>query len=329
MPDPLRCLLAVVLTAGASAVVALALGRWKLPVGWAEVISLAAGLAVGSVVLRLPLVWPPINGLGRLLTIVVPAALVVELIASWSWARRRAWCLRFVLAMGAGPVLLRGSVYLSGVSPEWPPWQAALVLTLSGVLLFAEWVLLTKLSRRSGGISVSLSVAAAVLCGGVAVMFAGYVAGGLAALPLSVALCGCVVMSGWLNGGDDLCEGILTIGVVGLFGLLYVGRFFGQLSTERAVVLFLAPLAGWLVELPLFRRQLTWRIALCRLVLVGIPLAIVLLFAKRDFDRDMRPLLGRSHDATTQVSRVGPASLRAPAHRERRQASGIRKNRLT
>jgi hypothetical protein len=79
--------------------------------------------------------------------------------------------------------------------------------------------------------------------------------------------------------------------------LLFIGRFFGQLSTGRALAILLAPLLCWITELPRLRRQNPWFVGSLRLVLVMIPLAVVLFLAKRDFDRDMAPLFVNSETA--------------------------------
>jgi hypothetical protein len=84
--------------------------------------------------------------------------------------------------------------------------------------------------------------------------------------------------------------------------LLFIGRFFGGLTTTRALTLFLAPLLCWATELAFLRGRKPWQVSALRLALVAIPLAVVLAVAKRDFDRDMAPLLGA---ATT---RAGPAT---------------------
>src|SRR5207249_4080071 len=48
--------------------------------------------------------------------------------------------------------------------------------------------------------------------------------------------------------------GVIGVGIVGLFGLLVVGRFFATLTTLHAGLLFLAPTAYWLVAFPRFDR---------------------------------------------------------------------------
>ena len=84
---------------------------------------------------------------------------------------------------------------------------------------------------------------------------------------------------------------LIGIGVVGLFGVLFIGRFFGRLSTGCTVVILLAPLLCWVSETPLLRHRKPWFIGSVRLLLVAIPLAAVLALAKLEFDQKMAPLL--------------------------------------
>ncbi len=98
---------------------------------------------------------------------------------------------------------------------------------------------------------------------------------------------------------------------MGLFGVVFIGHYFGRLSAPSAVILMLAPLAGWITELPPLRHGNTWLVASLRIAVVAIPLAGVLAVAKRDFDRDMAPLLSRAVAECT----VAPQNLPAPASR--------------
>jgi hypothetical protein len=84
---------------------------------------------------------------------------------------------------------------------------------------------------------------------------AGGLAGGAAA---AVVLSGAPGTTGWLGPG-----------VVGLFSVLVVGRFFANLTTVHALVLLFAPLLAWLPELPGFHRlQLSLR-GFVRVVLIA------------------------------------------------------------
>ena len=82
------------------------------------------------------------------------------------------------------------------------------------------------------------------------------------------------------------------MGVLSVFSILILGRFFGELSTGRAVVIFLAPVLCWATELPAIRNRKPWLIAAVRLALVAIPLAAVLFLAQRDFARNSAATAG-------------------------------------
>jgi hypothetical protein len=137
----------------------------------------------------------------------------------------------------------------------------------------------------------------ATQCAGLTVMMAGYIKGGAAAFPLAATLAATTV--GARLAAKPLAPAIVGVGVVNLFGVLFIGRFFGRLSTGCSLALLLAPLLCWVTELPPLRKGNRWLVGLLRLALVAIPLLVILAIAKRAFDRDMAPLLGDAH-ATTE-----------------------------
>lgn len=317
MPEPLLFLKAMGAAAIVSAVFVLTMGRLRRRVSmtrlnssWlnsACVLGTGLGLAVGCFVLSLRWTWPPVHGLDRFLTIVVTAVLGIELIAGFqSVPRRVAWFLRMSLAAAVPRILLHGSVYLNhrnGSDNGWPPWQAGLALVISAALLAGLWALLSSLSHHSPGISIPLALGLTTQCAGLTVMTAGYIKGGAVAFPLAATLVATTIAAGMLTrrtgtsahfGVPTNCgaPSLLGIGVVGLFGVLFIGRFFGRLSTGSALAMLLAPLLCWATEIPLLRHRKPWLVGSLRLVLVAIPLAVVLALAKRDFDRHMAPLLG-------------------------------------
>lgn len=324
MPDPILYLHAMG-AAGASTIFVLALGglccrlmlanpsaagRQARLIQAACIAAIGLGLLVGYHTLGVRPTWPPANGLHRFLAVVLPAVIAIELMAAFprvlQWL---AWALRISLSLAAGRILLHGSVYLGGARGEWGPWQAGAMLTVCGSLLAAVWVLLAALCRRSPSVSIPLALSQAILCAGMTVMLAGYVAGGAAALPLASAVAaGAVGMS--LVARPCCAErtsvqaaglrGLIGIGVVGLFSLLFVGRFFGRLSTGRALVMLLAPLLCWAAELPMLRRQNAWLLGAGRLGIVAIPLFAVVAGEKRDFDRNTAPLLGKFDSSCIQ-----------------------------
>lgn len=316
MPEPLLYLKAMGTAAIVSAIAVLAmltLRKWlvksDLPgsagttsMNSACVVGIGLGLAAGYYVLSLQLAWPPTSGLERLLTIVVPAALCIELIAAIPrFPRTIAWLLRMSLAVMIPRVLLHGSVYLSD-SGDWTLWQAGVTLAACGVLLAGVWSLLLRLSARSPGVSIPYAVCMTLLCAGATVMMAGYIKGGASTLPLVSTLLATTIAAKLATkrfGAPSVnlapinfdSQAVLGIGVVGLFGVLFIGRFFGEISSSDAIIMLLAPLLCWVTETRLLRNRKPWIVGSLRLMLVAIPLVVVLIAAKRDFDREMAPLL--------------------------------------
>jgi hypothetical protein len=311
MPDPLLYLKAMGMAAIASAVGGLAIvaARRKGHAVWlcaACVFSVAAGLVVGYSLLALQLSWPPRNGLERFLLLIAPAILCVELLAAISSLPRwSVWSLRVTLALVLPRVLLHGSVYLGASEHAWPARQALLVMTAGGLLLAALWGLLTLLSRRATGMFVPCTLQASTLSAGLTVMMAGYIKGGVAALVWAAALLATVLVVGAITRNSSrLAEGawsmLLGVAVVGLFSLVFIGRFFGELSTSKALVILLAPLLGWVAELPWLKCRQPWFVWSVRALLVAGALVAVLVLAKRKFDREMAPLLVNVEQSTVR-----------------------------
>jgi hypothetical protein len=240
--------------------------------------------------------WPPTDGLDRFLLILLPATVVVELAAGFSRVPRSvAWVLRVGLAAASGRILLHGSSYLDGSASDWPDGQIWAAISLCAVLLSAVWMLLARLWQRSGGISISLAVSQTCVAAGMALMLSSYLIGGQAALPLAAGLAGATIGLRLVNSRAP-CPGAIGIGVLSLFGVLVLGRFFGELSSGRAVAIFLAPLLCWATELPVLRHRKPWVVAAVRLGLVALPLAIVLFLAQRDFARNSSAPAGDGYE---------------------------------
>lgn len=296
MPDPVLYGEAVLAAAGASAIFVLALGRFRKPasatrMSIAVVAAIALGILAGCAVLQIYPGWPAASALARLVSIVLPAVIGIELVAAFPRVPQRfVWLLRFAIAAAAGRILLHGSVYLDGRSQEWTISRTNAALAISAGVLAAEWWTLNWLSRRAAPTSVSLALAAASLAAGLATMMAGYLRGGEAALPVVAALAGTSVAL-WTVTKRPNVDGAIGFGVVGLFGLLFVGRFFGGLTTATALTVLLAPVLCVATEIPRFRSRTPWIVGMLRLGFVAIPLMIVMADAKRDFDVKMGPLL--------------------------------------
>jgi hypothetical protein len=297
MHDPLLYVAAQAAAAVASIVFVLAINRFWKPVSTlhfqaASIVGIAGGLGAGYYFLRLHVAWPPLNGLDRFLTIVLPAALCIEFAATISRVQRSlAWLMRFALAATMSRILVHNSVYVSGAEPQWSSMEATVVLLTCSVLIAVVWGLLVWLSVRSpAGVSIALALALTIQTTGISIMLAGYLQGGAAAFPLSAATVGTVASLCLLTSHPNVRASI-GICVVGLGSLLMIGRFFGGLSTEVALILLLAPLLCWGTELPQLRCRPACVIGSLRLFFVAIPLAVLLLHAKHKFDRDTAPLL--------------------------------------
>ncbi|HTN77242.1 MAG TPA: hypothetical protein VL096_18415 [Pirellulaceae bacterium] len=294
MPEPLHYLQAFVVVASASALVVLALGWRKRPPSATRVCSVClAGVAIGQIVgiyqLRLLIGWPPASALDRYLAILLPTAISVELLAAYSAVPRWvAYSLRCLLAASIGRVLLHGSVYLD----EWTSGQAIVVFAVTAIFPVAVWLLLARLAERSPGISLPLALAVTIQGAGMAIMLAGYLKGGAAAMVAAAALLGASLGSTRMTKHIPP-QAVIGLGMVSLSSLLIIGVFFGRLPTVSALVLLATPLLCWFTELPWLQKRTPWQHGAIRLVLVAVALAIVLLAAKGKFDREFRPLLSR------------------------------------
>ena len=103
----------------------------------------------------------------------------------------------------------------------------------------------------------------------VTVMLSGYASGGQVGLPLAAALMG-VTAAALVLTRKTPRTGPLGVAIVGLFSLLVIGRFFGELTSAHAIVLLCAPLLGWSTELPYVRRLPSWARGLARVILVAV-----------------------------------------------------------
>jgi len=300
MPDPLLYLQAMGAAAVISALVVLIIA-WFRPIALARrtpqlcILGIGLGMMTGYGMLSFPWDWPPSNALNRFLLIVIPAVCVLESLAGDSpVAIRVTWIARIVLAMLAPRILLHGSVYLK----EWNVGQSWIMLGACGSMLSGVWILLSRYTARSPGISLPIGLALSVQSAGLAVMLAGYIKGGVAAIPIAATLWGTafalwMVRSASVDSVRGATRVLVGIGVVGLFGILVVGEYFGRLPSSSAFVILVSPLMCWITELPGLRRMRPHLKGMLAVLLITIPLLMVLFVAKREFDRTMAPLLGR------------------------------------
>ncbi len=277
MPDPTLILQALVATGLVAGLVVLVCGLPPAPrMALAWVLGGGGAFYLGCRLLGLWPRWPPREDLDRFLLIVMPAAIAVELVGAFPQVPRLlAWALRLAVAAGAAPVLLYKTTYFAGSgTPEWTPEQTSVIFGSMGAAMIVVWALLALLAQLTTGRSVAAALALTSAAAAMAVMLSGYATGGQLGLPLAAALVGAVVASLLLRSTAGL-SAALGLGVVGLFSLLVIGHFFGELATHHAVVLGLAPLLCWLPELPYLRRLAGWVRGTARLILVAVPLVLV------------------------------------------------------
>jgi hypothetical protein len=298
MPDPMQIIKASAGAAVLAALIWLLLGgAWRRSrPGWTAAggaLGIGAAVWLGAWLLKLSPRFPPQEGGDRFLLILLPAAVGVQLVAAVLPRRTAwlAWALRLVVAGGAARVLLHGSIYITDSAGagtrEWPPVETWLILGTLAVGLATAWALLDyQTARYSGRMTLFvLSITSAVA--GMVVMLSGYASGGQLGFPLAAALAAVAVVS--LAGAEspDL-RGATGVGLVALFALLCVGRFFGNLTTSNSNVLFCAPILPLLAELVPATHMGGRLRGFGRALLALVPLAVILTLAVQKFNADSR-----------------------------------------
>ncbi len=303
MLDSMRILTALAAAAGTAAAVLLLCGwPWRTPrparVSLGGVVGTAAGFYVGSWLLGLRPHWPPREDADRLQLVLLPALIAVELLAALPGRHRwAAWPARGAIAACAVRILLHDTIFIADLgvpgTPQWTPGQIALVLGGSAAALTVVWGLLILLARRSPGYSLPLALS--LTCAGAAatIMLSGYIGGGLLGLALAAALAG-TTLAALLFSTPLPANGFLGLGIVGLFAVLVMGHFFGNLTTTNAVLLFCAPLLCWLPELPPRFRSVV------RIAWPMIPVAVALTLAQQKFAQDSDRTSDPAQPSTSQ-----------------------------
>jgi hypothetical protein len=262
----------------------------------AVIVAFVWGVVAGLFMLRALPALPPTTGLDRFLVILLPVALAIEAEAAAHWLGGF-WLTaeRGCVALLAVPVLLHGSVWLEGRAP-------AVAILAAALFFWASWEGITGEVRASRDRVAAAVTGLALIVAGLSIAMAGWLKGGLVALPLAGALAGALVAD-WrgTRDGDGHASsglpGLTAAGVVALFGLVVVGRCFGRLGSPAALLVLLAPLLAVIPAaigrgLPASRASRLMGSAPYRFLLAVVPLAIVLWGAKADFDTRMGRLLG-------------------------------------
>jgi hypothetical protein len=287
MPD-YTLMVAALLVSAVTAALTLLAAAWllRLQIGW--VLGFGAGIYAGCAVLGMVPHWPIPEDRDRFLAILLPLTLAVEI--TTVAAKKPRWLapsLRLILAGAAAPVLLYNSVYLVDLSgphsAEWPPLLAFVILLGLAAALFTLWELLARLQARAVDRPAAAALTLTTLAAGATVMLSGYYHGGLIAMPLAGAGVGVTLASFAAPRNWMITSYQPGVGVIGLFTVLMIGRFFGDLPTYLALCLWLAPLLAWVPEGPGLRRLRPSLRGAMRLVLVAVPLVLVVVKALARF----------------------------------------------
>lgn len=327
MPDPLQYMIALLAAFSVSFVVVLishlamratisSLARFVFMTG------LLLGLLTGYRYLGFEFQWPPVNALDRFLTIVLPVSMIIEFtsaarssndqcdIRSRLVSQLQAVS-HFVLIVSVGRILWHDSVYLRSVDESALtilPISMAYGALLSGaVILYAARESLMRLTHAGLSSSVLVSLLTAILVTGLSTILAGYIKGGVAALPLVGAIAGAALVISLMAKKTESMRSnsqlLIGIGVTTLFSLLWIGRFFGQLTTFDGLMIFLSPHCCWLTEYRPFRDCGSK----CRLAIlmaaVSLPLLVVLFFKWQQFMQKMAPLLAFQSELSQMLAR--------------------------
>jgi hypothetical protein len=301
---------------------------WKTPrptrTAVGGVLSVGVGFFAGGWWLGIRPQWPPREDQDRLLLILFPAVIVVEIAAALLQSGVRSpnfangspdirisnfrsiwlpWLLRLVIVALAGRVLLHDSSYITDLSGpgtrQWTSEQTWIILGGLAAALAGGWILLARLTRREPGRTVPFAIAISCAGTAVALMMSGYASGAPLAMSLAGALVGALVASLAIKGEVPL-SGLLGVGVVGLFALLMIGHFFGELTWVNAALLFFAPLLGWLPEPPALRRVGPRLRASAGILLTVVPVTIALALAQQKLVEDSKSPTQDSSEPTLE-----------------------------
>jgi len=256
MPDPFVILQAMAAAAIAAAAILIGSTGLKRPddagraaLGWP--LAIGAGFLTGAIALGQRPGSLPGTDKDRLLLLVVPMVVITETVlaaarptALWQWVTR--------LAMAAAivPILLHGSIYLAG--PEfnsadtWTTGQRVMILGGIAMALVIQWLSMMTLQERGHARAVWCALAITSIAAGVTTMLTGYMSAGMLGLPFA-AVCGTAAFCGSAARGRTAAGGIV-VALACLGSILVMGRFFGALSSSRALMLAAAPLLCWIKE---------------------------------------------------------------------------------
>jgi hypothetical protein len=267
------------------------LAQTRVAVGGA--LGIGIGFVAGAWTLGQWPHWPPVEDRDRFLAVLLPVAIFVECLAALPSRRRwLAWGMRLVLSAATAPMLLYATTYVvelagSG-SREWTNREMTAWLMGMAAALAVVWMAAIRLLRTNSGRLLPFALAITAGAAGVTIMLSGYLTGGELGLPLAGAIGGAALAA--LGLRMLKCnEGALSVGIVGLFSLLVMGRFFGALTTLHGGILLAASLLVCLPELMPRKRLSSWLQGMLAIAIFVISIAFVVMQAREKFVQSSAP----------------------------------------
>ncbi len=213
--------------------------------------------------------WPPRESAHFLLMVIVPGALVVQIIAAWprvpQWL---AWLLRGLLIAATPPVLLQALM-----RHQWSAGVAVAICAGLAAGIALVWVMLAWLAQGNPGRGPWLGMLITTAGAGVTLMSSGSITLGEMGLTLAAAVFGSA-LAGLANRGPQTFATGLPFAFLILASLLIEGRFYASMGTLPGVVLAVAPLTGWVACIPALRRR-PWLAAAACVIACGIVVGAV------------------------------------------------------
>jgi hypothetical protein len=186
----------------------------------------------------------------------------------------------------SAPILLYETTYLTELagpgSREWTNQQiAAWLMGMASAVAFV-WMAAVRLLRTDSGRFLPFALALTAGSAGITIMLSGYLTGGELAQPLAGAVGGASLAVLCLRMLK--CKlGAVGVGVVGLFGLLVVGRIFGELTTVHAGIFLMAPLLVCVPELLPRKCSSPWLRGTLAIIVLVMPISFVVMQAREKF----------------------------------------------
>ncbi len=250
--------------------------------GGGEQTGLALAIGVGMIVAHLGVAWPnwpPVDVTDRLPfleTLALMLALLEVTRPTPGWARWENRVLLAVLTLGA---ILEPILQITLAEPGGAQWVLIVL-----ALWLACWANGEALAARLPATTLLPAWALTVAAAGVALLLTGSAIMGLIGLATASALAGAWVGSLRMIGALTLARGVLPTMVTGIGGLLLTGYVYSSLPSRVALLLLLAPLAGWIGVMGPLRRRGGWisMLALVLATLLPAGIAVGLAYASMD-----------------------------------------------